>query len=141
MQGKVPEQIQLFRRQVNRFVSFGDSPGHKINDKAAHLNFIRRRLRSRYPPEGSAYACQKLRSAERLGDKIIGPRIQCRDFVRLGIPDGKHDDRHVPILPERFRTLKARLSRAYSYQAIRGPGGRCRTFSSPSSPVLASSTS
>ena len=50
-------------------------------------------------PQLSPQPCEQFIDPERLGDVVVGPRLQATDDIFLGIQAGQHDDGHLMALP------------------------------------------
>ncbi len=55
-----------------------------------------------------AHAREQHAEPERLGDVVVGPRIEAEDGVGVGVGGGQHDDRHlVSAAPDHLAQLAA----------------------------------
>ena len=86
-----PEQLELLVGQRDLDPVDLDASGRGIHPHAADVH------QRRHPAaEQGADPGQQLGHPERLGDIVVGTRVQAHDEVRLVGPGGQHQYRHVP---------------------------------------------
>src|SRR5579859_5368375 len=78
-------------------------------------------------PEHSVDAGQHLAHRERLGDVVVGAKLEADDLVDLGVLGGDYDDRHPAVLAQRAAEVEAAHTGQHQVEQDqvrpRGPGG------------------
>src|SRR4051812_6744539 len=72
-------------------------PRSEVDRKLSDTQTAGRRLWNRHTPQRRTDPGQKFRSAERLGDEVVGAGIQSFNLVGLGVMNRQHDDGDVWI--------------------------------------------
>ena len=99
----------------------------------ADADHVRRKSGAFRPAQHCAHARDQLFGRKRLGQIIVGPKLQADQLVRLLGARGEHDDRHLALAPQRagdIQTVETRKAQIQDDQVRpSGPGGpqRART--------------
>ena len=92
------QELDLVERQRVRLPFAGQLLLVRIDDGAADLDALRRRRgEAVQAPEHGVDARDQLTDRERLGDVVVGARVQPADLVGLLRPRGQHDHRHQRV--------------------------------------------
>ena len=95
------EKLELGEREAHRLAVHRHLALRAIErDRPDDEHLVPHRSRAG-PPEHGADPASQLGQAERLGDIVIGPRLEPEHRVRLRVERGQHDDRdHVAPAPQ-----------------------------------------
>ena len=101
MHRQVAQQLELLARQVHRLAGDADGVARLVDHQLAHLDHRRRRVGCRPGAQQGAHAGQQLGHAEGLGHVVVGPGVQRRHLLRLGLAHREHQHRHRRPLAQR----------------------------------------
>ena len=101
------QQLELAERQPHRAALDLDPPQLAVERDRADGEVALDDAALRAPQHGADAAAQ-LGEPERLGDVVVGARLEPLDRVGLGVERGQHDDRHhVAAAPQQPRDVVA----------------------------------
>src|SRR5215472_10981250 len=99
MESEVPEKIQLFESEMYARATIRYRARAKIDHNLSYTYLVRRGLRNLNPPECRSDAGEEFWRAEWFGNKIVSSGVQRGNFVFFRIPNRKHNDCHVRVIP------------------------------------------
>src|ERR1700730_412045 len=113
MQGQFLEQFKFCRRKSDQYAIFPDPPLLEVDFHVAKTLRADRDglVRPVVTPQHSFDTSQQLSYAEGLGQIVVGPLVQCGDFVSFFAKRSENDDRHSASLansPANLQPIHAR---------------------------------
>ena len=105
------EQLELSLRQLDGPASKARlHPAHVELDLGTNPDQFGRLFQAFRPAQHTPDAGHELLRAERLGDVVVGSKLEPHQLVRLLAAGGQHDDRDVAITPQRPSHIEAVLT-------------------------------
>src|SRR5665811_1610086 len=108
------QQVELERRERDHRAVAGHPVAGDVDLQVADDQVLRRRLVGATQP--GTHAGDELLRLERLGDVVVGTRLQAEDDVDGVALGGQHDDRHPRLAPDQSADLGAVLAREHEVQ-------------------------